>query len=82
MEEWEKLKSEADMEFYDWQKSSSKKSLEMLFQKGSNEIENNEVYSDAIGKLMNEGESQCTVNNYALAVRTLLNVPQIKNDSV
>lgn len=43
------------MEFYDWESSQSRKSLEKLFDKPYKEIDNSSGYVDAIDKLMNEG---------------------------
>lgn len=56
MEEWEKLKSEADMEYYDWNTSKSKSNIEKTFGKDTKFIENIQTYSDAISNLMNDGE--------------------------
>lgn len=76
VETWEKLKSEADMEYYDWQKNASKKSLETLFGKPYDEIQHGKEYAGAVDKYMNEGESEYTINNYGEAVRSLLGLPQ------
>lgn len=51
------MKSEADMEYYDWNKNASKASIEAIFGKKSEEIPNISEYSDAVTLLMNEGEN-------------------------
>ncbi|CAH0404022.1 unnamed protein product [Chilo suppressalis] len=94
VEEWEKDKTEDDMEYYDWHKNASKKSLVQWFLRTNNEvcdlndddyvqydvsqIPNAEGYEKAVSSLMNDGESEETVNNYAIAVRKLLGVPEKK----
>ncbi|XP_044753102.1 28S ribosomal protein S35, mitochondrial [Coccinella septempunctata] len=75
VEEWEKLKSEADMEFYDWNTSKSKKNVEKLFGKESKSIENIDPYSDALNDLMNDGENQYNLTKYRESVKKLLQVP-------
>ncbi|KRT80098.1 hypothetical protein AMK59_6902 [Oryctes borbonicus] len=75
VEPWETLKSEADMEYYDWNNNASKKTVEQMFKKEAKDIENINEYITAVSSLMNEGESDYTVNNYGLAVRKLLNLP-------
>lgn len=44
------------MEYYDWDKSNSKKNIEALFGKPTSEIPNSETYSVAISDFMNEGK--------------------------
>lgn len=75
IEPWEELKSEADMEHYIWQKNKSKANIEQLFGKPSEDIPNIEMYADSVDKLMNEGESDYTLNKYGEAVRKLLDLP-------
>lgn len=43
------------MEYYDWNVSQSRISLEKLFGKPHEEIPNAAAYADAVNKLMNEG---------------------------
>lgn len=43
------------MEYYDWKASQSRKSLEKLFEKSYEEIDNSAGYVAAVDKLMNEG---------------------------
>ncbi|KAB0796550.1 hypothetical protein PPYR_10611 [Photinus pyralis] len=75
VEEWEKNKSDLDMEIYDWNVSRSKKNIESIFAKSSNEILKSDVYSNAVTSLMNEGENDYTVSKYGEAVRELLQLP-------
>ncbi|CAH0547645.1 unnamed protein product [Brassicogethes aeneus] len=76
VEPWENLKSEADMEYYNWEKNASKKSIEQIFGKPVEEIPNSKMYAEAVSNLMNEGESDYTIAKYGEAVRTLLNLPK------
>ncbi|XP_018569209.1 28S ribosomal protein S35, mitochondrial [Anoplophora glabripennis] len=75
VEPWEELKSEADMEYYDWNKNASKASIEAIFGRLSEEIPNVSEYSDAVTFLMNEGESEYSVTKYGEVVRKILNLP-------
>jgi len=75
VEPWEETKSEADMEFYDWNISASKATLESLFAKASSEIPHAESYSKAVNAVMNEGESEYVISKYGEAVRELLELP-------
>lgn len=43
------------MEYYEWKNNASKKSIEALVGKPSDEIPNIEEYSTAVSNLMNEG---------------------------
>ncbi|CAG9790551.1 unnamed protein product [Diatraea saccharalis] len=92
VEEWEKDKTEDDMEYYDWDKNASKKSLVQWYLRMKNEnvdlkdeqfieydisqIPNAESYKNAVSSLMNDGENESTVNNYAKEVRALLGLPE------
>lgn len=91
VEEWEKDKTEEDMEYYDWNNSKSKKSLinwhlkcknenKTLTDKeykvfDENEIVNSEQYKNAVSSFFNDGESDATLKNYSVAVRKLLGLP-------
>lgn len=46
------------MEFYDWNNSTSKKTIEKMFNKKVEDIENIEEYKLAINSLMNEGNDE------------------------
>lgn len=94
LEDWEKEKTEDDMEYYDWDKNVSKRSfLKWYFQtKNENkelsneecivfdisEIPNAEGYKKAVSGYFNDGESDEIVKNYAVAVRKLLGLPEMK----
>nr|CAI5832900.1 unnamed protein product [Callosobruchus analis] len=56
VEPWEELKSEADMEYYNWNNNASKKSVEALFGKPTEDIPNVQEYSEAVSTLINEGK--------------------------
>lgn len=58
VEPWEELKSEADMEYYYWEKNASKQSIEALFNSKSEDIPDINVYSDAVSNYMNEGKKE------------------------
>ncbi|XP_066250067.1 small ribosomal subunit protein mS35 [Euwallacea similis] len=74
IEPWEELKSHADMEYYDWEKNESKKSVEALFGVKSEEIPHINDYSKAVTSYMNEGENDYTLMKYGEAVRQILNL--------
>ncbi|KAL0808953.1 hypothetical protein ABMA28_012611 [Loxostege sticticalis] len=94
VEEWEKDKTEDDMEYYDWDKNASKKSLVNWYLRTKNEnreltdeeyvafdiseIPNGEEYKNAVSNYLNDGESEVTVKNYAKSVRKLLGLPEAK----
>lgn len=94
VEEWEKDKTEDDMEYYDWDKNASKRSLVKwyLFTKNENtklteeEYKNYDIssipyaeeYKDAVSSWFNDGESEETVNKYGDVVRKLLGLPDKK----
>lgn len=94
VEDWEKDKTEDDMEYYNWDNNTAKKSLMNWYFLTRNEtksltdkeyktfdiseIPNADIYKDAVVKLMNDGESDATVENYGVAVRKLLGLPEKK----
>lgn len=94
VEEWEKDKTEDDMEYYDWNNNASKKSLVNwhLQKKGESkpltddeykafdvsEIQHADEYKNAVSDWMNSGESEQTVKKYAEAVRKLFGLPEKK----
>ncbi|KAG8520266.1 28S ribosomal protein S35, mitochondrial [Galemys pyrenaicus] len=87
VEEWEKNKTEADMEEYTWDNRSSEKNvLETLLQiraaekhlevgkealLGTKEVEN---YKKSVVSLKNEGENENTLSQYKESVKRLLNL--------
>ncbi|XP_063110537.1 small ribosomal subunit protein mS35 isoform X3 [Cavia porcellus] len=88
-EEWEKNKTEADMEEYIWKNSSSeKRTLETLLQinaaenkmqvnkeelLGTKEVED---YQKSLTSLKNEGENEITLSQYKESVKRLLKISQ------
>lgn len=93
-EDWEKEKTLDDMEYYDWDKQLSKKTLVNWHLKVNNiektlsddeyvsfnisAIPNAEKYKGAVSSLLNDGESEATIETYGSAVRKLLGLPQKK----
>ncbi|CAH4033151.1 unnamed protein product [Pieris brassicae] len=94
VEDWEKEKMEADMEYYDWNNNQSKKNLVNWYHKCINKdialsedeyksfdtsvIDHGEEYKLAVSSLFNDGEREETINNYDTAVRKLLGLPERK----
>lgn len=74
VEPWESEKSEADMEYYNWENNASKRNIEAIFSKRAEDIPDINVYSEAVSNLMNEGENEYTISKYREAVRKILNV--------
>lgn len=86
-EEWEKKKTEADMEEYIWENSTSEKNiLETLLQikaaeknlelskeelLGTKEVED---YRKSVVSLKNEGDNENTLSQYKESVKRLLNL--------
>ncbi|RZC32157.1 hypothetical protein BDFB_013937 [Asbolus verrucosus] len=70
---WEELKSEADMEQYIWENNASKVNTEKIFGKEAKKNPQIQIYSEAVDKYMNEGQSEY-INNYGEAVRQILNI--------
>ncbi|XP_045526879.1 28S ribosomal protein S35, mitochondrial [Pieris brassicae] len=94
VEDWEKEKMEADMEYYDWNNNQSKKNLVNWYHQCINKdialsedeyksfdtsvIDHEEEYKLAVSSLFNDGEREETINNYDTAVRKLLGLPERK----
>lgn len=86
-EEWEKNKTEADMEEYIWENSASEKNiLKTLLQikaaeknlevnkeelLGTKEVED---YKKSVVRLKNEGDNENTLSHYKESVKRLLNL--------
>ncbi|XP_063545369.1 small ribosomal subunit protein mS35 [Cydia strobilella] len=91
-EDWEKTKTESDMEYYDFNLNKSKKNLINWHLRSNNEevnlsdddynnfdvskIPNGPGYVEALSNLMNEGESDATLKQYGSSVRKLLGLPE------
>ncbi|XP_053622643.1 small ribosomal subunit protein mS35 [Plodia interpunctella] len=94
LEDWEKEKTEDDMEYYNFDNNKSKRNVIEWVLRAKNEfkdlsddevrsyktssIPHGEKYEEAVSKLMNDGESEETVKNYGDTVRKLLGLPSRK----
>lgn len=81
IEAWEAEKSEADMEYYDWDKSKSRENLISLHAWPESpiniDIEDTPVvteYKIAVSELMNKREDHNSVNKYKNAVKNVLHL--------
>lgn len=91
-EDWEKTKSESDMEYYDFDLNKSKRNLIDWYLKVNNQenkltdddyktfdvskIPEADGYVAAVLSVMNDGESAATLKKYDTAVRKLLGLPE------
>lgn len=78
-EPWESLKSEADMEYYDWSKNRSKQIVdEILSYKNSDD--KNQIstiaFAEAVERLFNEGENEQALLKYKEESLKLLGLAQ------
>ncbi|XP_033183377.1 mitochondrial ribosomal protein S35 [Bombus vancouverensis nearcticus] len=80
-EPWETEKSEVDMEYYDWDKSKSRKSLTSMYSWPNMPTDSNyeyiphvTEYKIAVSDLINKGEDQFSINKYRQAVKNVLNL--------
>ncbi|XP_033331100.2 mitochondrial ribosomal protein S35 [Megalopta genalis] len=81
VEPWESQKVEADMEFYEWDKSKSRDSLVTIFcwpnpptDSNYESIPHATEYKVAVSELINNGEDHFTINKYKQAVKNVLNL--------
>ena len=94
-EEWEKKKTEADMEEYVWKDSASEKNiLETLFQikaaEKNTELSKEELlstkevedYKNSVVSLKNEGDNENTLSQYKESVKRLLHLMWIIQKNV
>lgn len=79
-ESWEATKSEADMEYYDYNRNKSRESVEAILNWGAN-VQNEKEKSKAtegfvqsIEKLINEGENEYNLNKYKEEVVKMLSL--------
>lgn len=75
LEDWESTKSEADMEFYDWNRNKSKiTSTEILNwrSKTKEKIKPPQEYVKSVEVLMNEGENEYNLSKYKEQVKSML----------
>ncbi|CAK9829462.1 28S ribosomal protein S35, mitochondrial [Anthophora retusa] len=85
VEPWEMEKSEEDMEYYDWDKNKSRKSLTAMYNWPNSSIDSNTEciphvteYKTAVSNLINKGENQSAIDEYRKAVQNLLNLKTTK----
>ncbi|KDR07746.1 28S ribosomal protein S35, mitochondrial [Zootermopsis nevadensis] len=89
IEPWESEKSEADMEYYDWEASASRKSVMRLLSWSPDQdavqisadfiLSDLTEYKEAISKIMNEGEEEYTLNRYKEEVKKLLSLQDVSS---
>lgn len=75
VEPWEEVKTEEDMEYYDWEQNQSKKSIEAVlrWEKSADEpIPSLNAYADVVEKLFNEGETVEALEEYKAEVLKLI----------
>ncbi|XP_050676748.1 28S ribosomal protein S35, mitochondrial [Leptidea sinapis] len=94
VEDWEKQKSEEDMEYYNWDNNKSKRNLIDWYLKVKNEdrlltddeyksfdvseIPHANEYKETVSDLFNVGENKETLSRYDTVVRKLLGLPEKK----
>ncbi|VVC90760.1 unnamed protein product [Leptidea sinapis] len=94
VEDWEKQKSEEDMEYYNWDNNKSKRNLIDWYLKVKNEdrlltddeyksFDVSEIphaieYKETVSDLFNVGENKETLSRYDTVVRKLLGLPEKK----
>ncbi|KOC61483.1 28S ribosomal protein S35, mitochondrial [Habropoda laboriosa] len=86
VEPWETEKSEADMEYYDWDKNKSRKSLTTMYNWPNSPIDSSyehiphaAEYRTAVSDLINKGEDPFSINKYKQAVKNVLNLKFYEN---
>lgn len=80
VEPWEEVKTEADMEYYDWEKNASKKSMEAVLRwnKSTDEpIPSLDAYASTVENLFNVGETLENIDEYKAEVMKLLGLQSI-----
>lgn len=89
IEAWESEKSEADMEYYDWDASASRKNVMGLlsWKPDQNAAEMSadamdfdiKEFKEAVSKIMNEGEEEYTLSRYKEEVKKLFSLQDISS---
>ena len=86
VEAWEAEKCEADMEYYDWDKSISRKSLVTVHcwpniptDTNYEHIPSATEYKIAVSDLINNGEDSFSINKYKQAVKNVLHLKYAEN---
>lgn len=67
VEDWEASKTEADMEYYDWQRNKSKESTEAILNwqsDGSSKKQADVSFATSVENLINEGENEYNISKY------------------
>ncbi|XP_067613517.1 small ribosomal subunit protein mS35 [Eurosta solidaginis] len=82
-EPWEASKSEADMEYYKFERNKSKQSVEAILNWGrplddSQKLQPHMSFAQSVEQLINEGENEYNLNRYKEEVLKLLNVVSAK----
>lgn len=75
VEPWEALKTEADMEYYEWNRNKSKESIETILTYGVNKDEpkpSTDAFAASVEQLFNEQESEQNLQNYKEEVLKVL----------
>lgn len=78
-EPWEGNKSEADMEYYKYERNKSKDSVEAILNWGSTNSEKREAtagYIESIEQLINDGENEYSLNKYKEQVVKMIGIKQ------
>lgn len=78
VEQWEALKSEADMEYYDWNRNKSKETVEAILTYGGRKDDGAKKSTDAfaasVEQLFNDGENEQNLQAYKNEVLKLLDL--------
>lgn len=80
IESWESLKTESDMEYYDWDKNASRKNIVEIFSWGKSEpvkvedINHVDDYKQSVSNIFNLGESDEAILNYKQSVLKLFDL--------
>lgn len=78
IEQWEALKSEADMEYYDWQRNKSKEVINAILaygdQSGDASKKSTDAFAASVELLFNDGENEQNLLIYKNEVLKLLDL--------
>lgn len=83
VEPWEASKTEADMEYYDWNRNKSKQAATDILNWNNNgeKVEPPESYGKSVETLLNDGENQYNLNKYKDEVLNMLKLPKYENSN-
>lgn len=79
IEPWESIKSEADMEYYDWNRNKSKEIVEEILKYGNRSdasLKSTDGYAKSVEDLFNDGENEQNIQKYKEEVLKLLDLKQ------